>query len=594
MIVHKQDNEKGIALLFALIFILILSVLGVSIMIASQMETFSSFNYREMTQARYGAEAGLNSASNYIVNTFCAPGNTTCTNGNSPASGDTVSLYNTNVSPVTLTSNGSVVTLSTTSSAATYPVASVETAFRNAALGSLASGSTTVNYTATATLLAMNQVTTAAGQATVQTWSITANGAISGIRSATEQVTGIVEQQVTFAATASPTYAVFGTGTGCGALTMSGSATIESYNSTAPLSGGSVVYSAYAGNVGTNGNLTTSGSAFVDGTLSSPFAGVLTAKKASCVAGAEIAEDATLAAGVTGCGTAPPVSPATSCSSTPVQLSQNVTYAAPTMPTAPAGWNAGTGITVGASTTCANLSAKIAIAGCSGSGGNLTFTPAAAPGATGFPPILVNGGAHLALTPGTYNIDSITVSNGAGLTVSASTGSTTINTNEINLTGGNSMTLTNTNPVTLNVYNGLGASSGVSFTNGTALYLNGTSVVTMNIQSTIATPFNASGDFSNSSSSGVPTPVDFQIMYAGTGPITLEGGANAAAVLYAPTAPVTLQGGAAWYGSIVGSTISDTNGVNIYYDRALAGASSSSVIATVQPFMMDSFSWSRF
>ena len=581
-------------MLFALIFILILSVLGVSIMFASQLETFSSFNYKEMTQARYAAEAGVNSAANYIANTFCAPGNATCTNGNAPASGDTVALYNTNVSPVTLASNGSVVTLSTTSSAATYPVAAVETAFQSAAAGTLTNGNSTASYAATATLIAMNTVSTVSGNATVQTWSITANGSINGIRNATEQVTAVVEQQVTFAVTASPSYAVFATGTGCGALTMGGSATIESFSSAAPLVSGAVTLSAYSGNVGTNGNLTMSGSAFVDGTLSSPRSGVLTAKKATCSAGAEIAEDATLAAGVTGCGTAAPVSPATSCSSTPVQLSQNITYANPTMTAAPASWKTGTAITVGASTTCATLGAAITAAGCSGTAGNLTFGPTAAPGATGFPPIIVNGGAKLALSPGTYNIDSITVSNGAAITVSAATGATTINTNLVNLTGGNSMLVTNSNPVTFNVYNGLGASSGVSMTNGTALSMSGSAVVTMNIQSTIATPFNASGDFHNTNASGVPTPSMFQIMYAGTGPITLEGGATAAAVLYAPNSPVTLAGGAAWYGSIISSTTADLNGVNIYYDRQLGGSSSSTTVATVQPFMMDSFSWTRF
>jgi Tfp pilus assembly protein PilX len=123
MNIPKRSSQKGIALFFALIFILIVSVLGVSMMFVSQLETWSSLNYREMTQARYGAEAGLNSAANYIVNTFCAPGNSTCSNGNAPASGDTAPLYNTNVSPVTLVSNGSTVTLSTTSSASNYPVA---------------------------------------------------------------------------------------------------------------------------------------------------------------------------------------------------------------------------------------------------------------------------------------------------------------------------------------------------------------------------------------------------------------------------------------------------------------------------------------
>src|SRR5580704_2342792 len=135
-----RSSQKGMALFFAIIFILILSVLGVAIMFVSQSETWSSLNYLEMTQARYGAEAGLNSAVNYIVNTYCAPGNTTCTNGSSPASGDALSLYNTNVSPVTLVSNGNPVVLSSSSGSSTYPAAGVESAFSSAALGNLSAG----------------------------------------------------------------------------------------------------------------------------------------------------------------------------------------------------------------------------------------------------------------------------------------------------------------------------------------------------------------------------------------------------------------------------------------------------------------------
>jgi Tfp pilus assembly protein PilX len=594
----KRSNQRGVALIFALIFILVLSVLAVSVLFVSQLETFSSLNYREMTQARYGAEAGLNSATNYIVNTYCAPGNTTCSNGNAPTSGDTLSLYNTNVSPVTLVSNGSAVTLSTTSSAANYPVAAVETAFRSAALGSLAAGSTTVNYTATATLVAMNQVTTAAGSATVQTWSVTANGSISGIRTATEQVTGVVEQQVTFAAVSAPSYAVFATATGCDALELEGNGLVQSFNSKAPLVSGNIAYNSWGGNIGTNGNTTLTGSSTVDGTLSTPRTGVNGGKGATCPAGVD-AETYTGTAGITGCGTAAPTSPATTCpasGSAPVLLSQNVSYALPSMPSAPSSFNTGAGITIGASTTCASLGFA---SGCSGSKGALTLSPSAE-GATGFPAILVNGGASLTLSPGTYNINSISASNGGSITVSASTASTTINTNAINLSGGNSMTITNSNPVTLNVYDGLGSAtvakggSGVSLTNGTAMDLSGTSVVTMNIQAAISNPFLATGAFSNVNSSGIPTPADFQLNYAGTSTISLQNGTACAGVLYAPSAPVSLTGNGAWYGSIVGSTVVDTNSASIYYDQALGATNGGSVIATVQPFMMDSFSWARF
>ena len=583
----KRSSQKGIALFFALIFILILSVLGVSIMFVSQMETWSSLNYREMTQARYGAEAGLNAAANYIVNTFCAPGNSTCSNGNAPASGDTASLYNTNVSPVTLVSNGSTVTLSTTSSASNYPVASVETAFQTAALGSVTAGNTTVNYTATATLLAMNQVTTASGTATVQTWKIKADGAIGGIRAATEEVTGVVEQQVTFGASSLPAYAAFATGNVCSAVTMSGNATVNSYNSAAPLSGGSIVLNNYGGDVGTNGNISLQGSATIDGTFSSPRTGVSDTKKlASCTTGTatEIAIDQTLATSVSECATA------SSCGSGPVQLSQPISLTNPTMPTAPSSWNTSTAITVGSGTTCASLG----LSGCSGSAGNLTFSPSSAPTAAGFPPIVVNGGAKLTLAPGTYNIDSISVSGGGALTTNATTGSLTVNTNSINLSGGNSLIVNNSNPVTMNVFDGLGSSSGVSMTNGTAMSMSGSGLVMMNIDPTVANPFTASGAFSNVNSAGAPVPANFQLLYGGTGPISLYGGAACAGVVYAPNAPVSIPGGTAWYGALIGSTITDTNGAVIYYDTQLASVHIGGIVATVQPFMMDSFSWARF
>ncbi len=65
----KRSNQKGSALIFALIFILVLSVTAASLMFLSQSETWASMNYRMMTQARYGAEAGIHAAANYIMNT---------------------------------------------------------------------------------------------------------------------------------------------------------------------------------------------------------------------------------------------------------------------------------------------------------------------------------------------------------------------------------------------------------------------------------------------------------------------------------------------------------------------------------------------
>jgi fibronectin-binding autotransporter adhesin len=598
----KRSNQKGAALFFALIFILILSVLGVSIMFVSSAESWSSLNYLEMTQARYGAEAGLNSAANYIVNTYCAPGNTSCSNGSSPAAGDTISLYNTNVSPVTLASNGAVVTLSTTSSAATYPVAAVESAFQSAAAGSLTSGTRTINYTATATLVAMNSVTTAAGTQTVQTWNVTAGGSMSGIRAAQVQVTGNVEQQVTYGAVSAPSYGVFALGTGCDAINLSGNPLITSYSSAKPLVSGSVQLNSFGGNVGTNGNLTAAGSSTVEGTLSTPRTGVLTGKKAACSSAAVNAGDYTGTSTVTGCSTAGPVSPATSCTSTPVQLSQNITYSTPTMPGSAPTFSSGTGITIGYGTTCANINIST---GCSGSGGNLTLTPPVTllnacgsgcnlTGQTSLPALTVNSTGLLTINPGggTITFNGITQSNGGQITINA-TSPMTVNTTSLTTSGSQSLIINNSAAVTLNAW-GNSSGTGVSLGSGTALSMSGSSVVTLNIASTATAPFTASGAWSNTNSTGVPTPAMFQINYGGTSTINVEAGSAAAAAIYAPNAPVDIVGGATFYGSIIGTTVTDTNGANIYYDTQMGSPSGGTAIATVQQFMMDSFSWSRF
>ena len=117
----KRSNQKGSALVFALILVLVLSVMGTSLMFLSQSETWSSMNYRMMSQSRYGAESGLSLAADFLVNKYTAP----ATGGADP-----LSNYNTTVSPVTY--NGQPVVLSSISGQSNYPAGAVVTAFRNA------------------------------------------------------------------------------------------------------------------------------------------------------------------------------------------------------------------------------------------------------------------------------------------------------------------------------------------------------------------------------------------------------------------------------------------------------------------------------
>ena len=87
-------NEKGIALVLSLFLLSAMSVIAASLMFLSQTETYSSMNYRLMSQARYGAESGIQRAANHLLYTYVAP---------ATAGADPIANYNTNVSPVRCT-----------------------------------------------------------------------------------------------------------------------------------------------------------------------------------------------------------------------------------------------------------------------------------------------------------------------------------------------------------------------------------------------------------------------------------------------------------------------------------------------------------
>src|SRR5258708_15529113 len=121
--------------------------------------------------------------------------------------------------------------------AANYPDAAQKTAFKAATKSALQAGTTTVNYTASAKLLSMVQVTPFATTTPVmvQTWNITAHGDIATVRNAEAEVSAILETPITPAFG----YAAFATNNGCGALDFNDNGTTDSYKSGAlPLVGG--------------------------------------------------------------------------------------------------------------------------------------------------------------------------------------------------------------------------------------------------------------------------------------------------------------------------------------------------------------------
>ncbi|MGC1903494.1 MAG: PilX N-terminal domain-containing pilus assembly protein [Candidatus Acidiferrum sp.] len=275
----RNKNEQGMALILALILVLVLSVMAVSLLFVARTDTWSSMNYRAMTRGRYAAESGISATANFLMFNYAPPG----------AASDPITSYDTTKSPVTLAGNATPVALAASGSTApngnTYPSSSVRSAFQAAAAGTLSGGNTSASstYTPYATLLSMKQFNAYPGSipTTIQTWEITSDGDVAGIRKARVEVSAVLERE------ASPVfaYAAFATSNGCGALGFGGGGTTDSYDSSQYAGSGSVSLQNSGGNVGTNGNLAASGSkTTINGSLSTPRAGVGSCSSSSVTA----------------------------------------------------------------------------------------------------------------------------------------------------------------------------------------------------------------------------------------------------------------------------------------------------------------------
>jgi Tfp pilus assembly protein PilX len=280
MNMHK-NQERGIALVLALILMSAMSVLAASMMFLSQTETYASMNYRMMSQARYAAEAGVQKASDFLLDPAkyavpIAPSDplfTTCNRTASPV------LCGGN--PVVLSSGVSAPACQ--SHASNYPTASVVTAFNAAAQGSMTSGNASVNYCAYATLTTIQVFDSYGGsQNVVLTWEITGVGSLGSTRPATVEVVAIVEQLKVPA----NNYAAFATDNTCGALTFDGGAQTDSYDSTSlnPAVVAPPTMDHEGGDVGTNGNLNISNNVDVYGNLYTPRTGVGSCSEGSVTA----------------------------------------------------------------------------------------------------------------------------------------------------------------------------------------------------------------------------------------------------------------------------------------------------------------------
>jgi hypothetical protein len=510
-------NEKGVALILTMILLVVLSVMAVSLLFMGQSETWSSMNYRMMTQTRYGAEAGIHKAANFLQSTSYT----------SPNAAQIAANFDITKSPLTYGGAPAVLSANSTIGASNFPISSDKTNFAANAAGSLTAGNTTVAYKPYAKLLAIQSFTAypSTAPAVVEKWEITSDGTISGVRNAQVRVSAILERQKT----AVFAYAAFADATGCDALTFGGGGTTNSYDSSTVTNPGttsaSVTTQAYGGNVGTNGNLDEKGaSTLIYGSLSTPRSGTGTCSSSNV--------------------TALTLSGAVQPSQGLVELPQNITYPTPDAPNPAPPTN--TAMTV------ANNN----------------------PSCTGIPSCsIINGGAEMQINAGGTQ---------AGATLLG----------DLTVKGTLHFTPPSGTSAGSNVYININS---LSTNAGAVIYIDpipGTTNQYANIILDVAgsgssAPIDMNGN-SNINNYSL-NPATFQILYAGTGQVTLNGGAAAAALLYAPNAAVKFAGNSDFYGAVIANHITDMGGAAIHYDRRLQ-----SEFYGLGNYMLSAFNWQKY
>lgn len=518
-------------MIIALFLMTAMSIIAASLMFLSQTETYASLNYKIMSQARYGAESGVERAGNFLFDTaqYQKPGTVVT---------DPLSNYDYSGSPVKY--NGQPVVLSSrTGVASNYPVASVITAFNNAAKGTLAADRATVNYAASAKLISMQTFDPYGGASSgtpgvVQTWEITSDGTLSGARTATVEVVAYAEQPVWPASS----YAAFATANICGALYFHGNVTINSYDSTTLTGNTTPTFYTTGGNVGTNGNLEVQGSTDVQGNLYTPRAGV-----GSCTANAVDALSEIGSADVRG---------------SIVQLPGTVVY--PTPP-APSPLPSTTAVSITSST---NACTALTNAGASWPSGTCSTS-----GSGSHQKVIISGGGS------PISLPSVSLGSQITLEIAGSVPAQVVNINSLDLTGGGTIAVNSSTSSQTVLFNLAGKNS------------DGTDMTTV-----VDFGGNSGGQFANDSACVTCSTFDasmMQFLYAGTGTINLRGTSSAAATFYAPNATVNFNGTADLYGSMLGKTITNGGNANIHYDRRL---SHDFYVQGAQ--MLGTFTWSRF
>ncbi len=167
-----RKKEKGIALIFSLLGIIVVSLLATGLLFVSNQETFSALNYQKQVQAVYASTMGVQSALDWFRNTY-AP----YLDNQATGVVDTAVYTLTGASPVY---SGAGVTLG--GAGANFPSTTIKTSFNTmrAPAAAVAIGNAGENFTLTGSLLSHTRYKDVTGNNVMiaERWQISVTGTI--------------------------------------------------------------------------------------------------------------------------------------------------------------------------------------------------------------------------------------------------------------------------------------------------------------------------------------------------------------------------------------------------------------------------------
>ncbi len=576
---RHTNRESGVALILALICLMLISALAAAIIFSTQSELWTTANYRSVTQARYGAEAGLQQTVNWLQSTWVAPASPNNLDGTNFSlttfpvkyKGGTCST-----SPYcNVVINASAQGLTGTYAFDSATNSTFATAFTTTALPLPAplpanvSSSFTPTYTVSAQLL---EAENGGSAGWITTWKVFSQG---NVGNAKVQLVAIVNKVLTTSSSSNtaPSFkaAVLATGTGCGpsnkgVVDMNGGNNhTDSYDSSlaANKNNKSPATIGNGGDVIAYGNLNISSGAKIYGNLFTPQYNVGPAGTygISNTAGGGMAGGAACGAGgVTYAVNEDNSGSQVGCTSSACPDANSGWYGGPPYVynqrtyALPAGYTSIPDPTM--PTAASNTAAASGYGGClKGSSGDattgwackLTIPPNST---TSYGAVTIAGAAVIRLTPGVYIFDSLSLTAGGSIAV----------------------------PV-------VGDPDYVA--GGVQVYIMNTAAKTTPLSFNGGTVANNGQD-----------PNNLSFIYNGNQTVDISAGTNVFATIYAPHAAIVSSGGTGLYGAVVGSTFSFSGSGKVTYDQNLGKQNThipvSGSTPTATPMHIDQFSWSAY